>query len=475
MSAANDWETLSDSGSEFERANAARSICGVEVVESYSDLGNAQRFARLHGDSVRYVHETGRWFIWDGKRWAEDTHGQALRLAMEIPREVYRQANAEHDTAGRKALVAHGLRSESGKCIREALALARSIEPIPVSYDAFDTHPWALNAQNGTVNLRPGERYEHDPDDMCSKICGASYFEAAKAPLWQECLEMWFPDPDLRDYIQRAVGYSLIGESLEEVVFILWGPGENGKTKFLETIKAALGDYAMNTPAETLIASRSGSGISNDVARLKGARFVSASESDENRRLNEAKVKALTGGDTITARFMRAEFFEFKPVFTLWLSTNHKPVVTGQDEGIWRRIRLIPFTQKIPKAKRNSKLSEALGKELDGVLAWAVEGAIRYQVFGLEPPSVVSDATAEYRRESDTFGDFLESCCEIDETAVVTTKALYTAYTDWCERENEPVLTGTMFGKKVTERGFGKAKFGGQRARKGLRVLGQDT
>jgi len=236
----------------------------------------------------------------------------------------------------------------------------------------------------------------------------------------------------------------------------------------------ALSGYATHTPAETLVSSRSG-GIPNDVARLKGARFVTASESEENRRLAEAKVKALTGGDMITARFMRAEWFEFKPTFTLWLWTNHKPIIGGQDDGIWRRIRLIPFDATIPEAKRDGHLLEKLRAELPAVLAWAVEGCLEYQERGLDAPAGVTDATDTYQRESDVFGEFLEERCQVKSGLFATSEGLYTAYREWSKAAGEDTITKTAFGKKLTERGFSREKCGGKRGWSGISLGIMDT
>lgn len=474
MSAMDLEEVLATSGDYAERENAILQLCGLPEVERETDLGNARRFVRLHGERLRYAHDLSRWFIWDGTRWKADTDGQVVRLATDVPRDIYRQAGDAKHEGQRKSLARHGADTESERRLKSLVSIARSLPGIPASPGDFDADPWSLNTRNCVVHLRTGDTARHAPNWMCSKIAGADFDFDASAPTWFRCLERWLPDPEVRDFVHRAVGYSLIGETLEEVLFILWGSGANGKTKFVEALRAALGDYAMNTPAETLMASNYGGGVPNDVARLMGARFVSAAESEENRRLNEAKVKAMTGGDVLTARFMRGEWFEFRPVFSVWLSTNHKPIVTGQDLGIWRRIRLIPFNVTIPEAERDPHLSERLMAELPGILAWAVEGCIRYQREGLDAPEAVTVATADYRRESDTFGEFLEDrCVEVSE-AFTRTDALFSAYREWSEAAGERALTKTAFGRKLSERGFEQVRVGGHRGRVGL-SLRSDT
>ncbi|MCR9093491.1 MAG: phage/plasmid primase, P4 family [bacterium] len=475
MSADDLLETIALSGDYRDRENAIREICSVPSLERETDLGNAQRFARLHGHRVRYVQAYKRWLVYNGTRWAIDTTGEIMRLARDVPPEIYKQAGACPTEADRKRLAQHGTRTESEKSLRAMLSLAQSEPGIAASPDDFDADPWALNAQNCVVDLRSGDTMTNHPNDMCSMVAGTVYDETQRSKLWEDCVERWLPDPEVREFVHRAVGYSLIGMTLEEVLFILWGSGANGKSRFVETLRAALGDYAKNTPAETLMASQKGSGgISNDVARLKGARFVSASESDENRRLNEAKVKALTGGDTITARFMWAEHFEFTPAFSVWLSTNHKPVITGQDLGIWRRIKLVPFNVTIPEQERDPKLAQKLHAELPSVLAWCVEGCVKYQLAGgLKAPQAVTGATEDYRQESDVFGEFLEDRCERSPSLFATSDALFRAYRDWADSAGERAMTKVAFGKKLTELGFEKAKVGGKRGREGLALRGE--
>jgi putative DNA primase/helicase len=379
--------------------------------------------------------------------------------------DLYRKAAEIAETDSREKVARQARKTESEKSLKSLIALAQS--DVPASPDDFDSDPWALNAPNGIVDLGTGEITPHSREAMCSKVTGVEFVPGARSELWEQCLDTWLPDPEVRDFVKRAVGYSLIGDIFEEVLLIAWGSGGNGKSKFFETIRMALGDYATHTPAETLVSSRSG-GIPNDVARLKGARFVTASESEENRRLAEAKVKALTGGDMITARFMKAEWFEFKPTFTLWLWTNHKPIIGGQDDGIWRRIRLIPFDAKIPDEKRDGHLLEKLRSVLPAVLAWAIDGCLEYQKRGLGAPLGVTDATKTYQRESDVFGEFLDERCVEKPGLFATSEGLYTAYREWSKAAGEDAITKTAFGKKLTERGFSREKYGGRRGWVGI-------
>jgi len=233
--------------------------------------------------------------------------------------------------------------------------------------------------------------------------------------------------------------------------------GANGKTTLLEALRAVLGDYAMRTPTETLLVKREGT-IPNDVARLMGARFVTASEAEDGKRLAEAMVKETTGGDTITARFLRAEFFEFRPQFKLWLATNHKPVIRGTDKGIWDRLRLVPFTVRIPDAEQDKQLLAKLRDELPGILRWAIEGCLAWRGEGLGTPSAVREATEDYRQEMDVLGRFIEESCVVQQNVMVKNSALYEAYKRWCEENREFVQTQKAFSLRLVERGFDKQR-----------------
>jgi putative DNA primase/helicase len=273
------------------------------------------------------------------------------------------------------------------------------------------------------------------------------------------------------------VGYSLTGSVAEQVLFVLHGTGANGKSTFSETVRSLLGDYAQQTPADTLLERRD-SAIPNDIARLRGARFISAVESEEGKRLAEGMVKQLTGGDVVTARFMRAEFFEFKPVGKIWLATNHLPKVHGTDEAIWRRIRLVPFTVTIPEAERDAELGEKLRAELAGVLQWAVLGCLEWRQRKLGKPKAIAEATADYRAGQDLVGPFIEQICVLDPNSMEEAGKLYEVYEAWAKAAGEPVLRQRTFGDRLTERGLAKGKFG-KRNRVhwfGLRIArGDDT
>jgi putative DNA primase/helicase len=416
-----------------------------------TDLGNSERFVARYGEGVRYCHPWGKWLLYDGTRWRVDDAGRAHRLAKETVRLIYREASEEEDEDRRKALAKHARASESERRIRAILELAKS--EVAVSPDELDADPWLLNVLNGTIDLRTGKLREHRKEDLITKLAPVEYHPDATAPAWEAFLERVLPSADLRGFVQRAAGYSATGDTSEQCMFIHHGPGANGKSTFQETLSTALGDYAMRTPTETLLVKRSGA-VPNDVARLKGARFVTASETEEGRRLAEGLVKDLTGQDTISARFMRAEWFDFKPTHALHLSTNHKPEIRGTDAAIWRRIRLVPWGVTIPSPEQDRKLAEKLRDELPAVLAWIVRGCLAWQREGLQAPEEVRQATKAYRAEMDVLAAFLADCCVRNEDEEAFAGELWGAWKRWCEETGEQAGSQKRFGGRLAERGF---------------------
>src|SRR5215211_5860328 len=338
----------------------------------------------------------------------------------------------------------------------DALYLARSETDVPVSPSELDINAWLLNCENGTIDLQTGDLRPHHREDLITKLVQAKYDPAnpAEAPRFARFLEEVFGgDETLISFVQRFAGYSLTGSTEERVLAILHGRGKNGKTTLVELLREVLSDYARNTDVETLLIKKY-QGVGNDVAALKGARFVSASEVEKGRRLAESKIKQLTGRDTVTARFLFGDNFDFKPEFTLWLSTNNKPLIQGTDDAIWDRIRLIPFDQRFEGAAADPRLPEKLREEAAGVLAWMVEGCIKWQRDGLGEPEKVLTATESYRAEMDTLAAFIDEECIVRPDAWCKFADLYTAYTRWCEESNERPEKKRRFADSLTERGF---------------------
>jgi len=297
---------------------------------------------------------------------------------------------------------------------------------------------------------------EHSQEDLITKLAPVDYDPGARCPLWDDFLVVVTQsNEDLIRFIQKAIGYSLTGDISEQVLFILYGTGANGKSTFVRTVSTLLGDYAKQTPAETLLLKHQ-ENISNDLARLKGTRFLSAIESESNRKLAESLVKQMTGSDKIVARFLYGEFFEYYPEFKVFLATNHKPIIRGTDYAIWRRIRLIPFSVKIPEESQDKNLFTKLQTELPGILNWALEGLKLWQEEGLKSPKVVKEATSIYQNEMDTVARFLEECCISDRGVDTKTSntALYEAYIRWARDNGEREMSSRNFGNILHEKDF---------------------
>jgi putative DNA primase/helicase len=382
------------------------------------------------------------------------------------------QASDMADEAQRKALVQHALRSESDGKLRAMVNLAKSEEGIPIAPDAFDRDPWLFNVENGTVDLRTGAISAHRPEAFLTKLAPVVYDPSAATPLFEAFLARIFAkDPAMVGYLQQALGYSLTGQTVEQCWFLLHGIGANGKSTLLRTIIDLLCDYATWTPTQTLLAKRS-EAIDNDLARLRGARFVGATETDGGRRLAEELVKRLTGGDKVAARFLYGEFFECAPEFKLWLATNHKPEIRGTDHATWRRVRLVPFTVTIPDEEQDKQLLEKLRGEFPGILRWMVEGCLAWQRDGLRQPDAVTEATRTYRASMDVVGNFLAECCADDPHGTVKAADLYRAYLAWCDSGKEHAESQRKFGEVLRERGYshGTRATGGATTWRGIRL-----
>jgi putative DNA primase/helicase len=336
------------------------------------------------------------------------------------------------------------------------ISLAKS--EVAIKPDQLDRDRWLLNCRNGLLDLETGQLLPHDRKHLITKLIDVEYLPSATCDLWLKFLnEIMGGNQDLIGFIQRALGYSLTGDISERCIFILYGSGANGKTTLLSVLGEILNDYALQTPTQTLM-TKHFEGIPNDVARLKGARFVTATESETNQRLNEGLIKQLAGGDMVSARFMRGEFFDFMPTHKLWLATNHKPVIRGTDKAIWDRIRLIPFNVAIPEEKQDKHLSKKLLSEASGILNWAIKGCLKWQSEGLGTPPEVKEATQAYREEMDILANWLGDSCLTGKQYSASAKSLYQSYLNWCEENGEKHISQRQFGLSLTERGFVKGR-----------------
>lgn len=465
------WDKLSLETAIEEQKSIVDRVLEPEV--HLTDMGNAARLAFRHGHNLRYCHPWNKWLVWDGTRWVADDTAAVYRMARETVRSIYTEAALKQDQEVRKAIAKHAVASENRIRLTAMIMLAQSEEGIPILPNDLDQDPWLLNCVNGTVDLTTGELKPHRREDLITKTTGVIYDRNAKAPLWEKFLhDIMDGNVNLINFLQRAAGMSLAGVIKDHILLVCYGTGRNGKSTFLEILQATMGDYGMNA-APDLLLSRQGQRHPTEVADLFGKRFVAAIETDEGCRLNEALVKYITGGDTIKARRMREDFWQFKPTHTLWLATNHKPVIRGTDLAIWSRLKLIPFTVTFDETTGRSPdkdLPKKLLTELSGILTWAVEGCIAWQKDGLGVPDEVKRATDGYRAEQDVIGAFIEECCIVSHMLRAYASDLYQTYVKWCSENGETPLSQRKFAERLTEKGFkgGERSTGGRMAWLGI-------
>ncbi|MBD7942504.1 DNA primase [Psychrobacillus sp. Sa2BUA9] len=450
---------------EYAEFDVASNVEAVAVDEGekpkkkfrLNELGNAERIAYEYGHAIRYVSEMG-WMLWDGKRWKVDNKLQIERIANKVLRELEKSEDEIERSWARKC----GKRNIRMNSIKDLMPL------VPAEREEFDRHKFLFNCANGVLNLKDGKLQPHDRDLRLSKLSNVEFNENAKCPVWLNFLQQIFKgDNDLIDYMQRLVGYSMTGDISEQGMYFLVGGGSNGKSTFINIIKALMGDYGLQTKSDTFIKKKN-EGANNDIARLASARFVSAVESEEGEKLQESLVKTITGGEPLLARFLRQEYFEFIPEFKVFFTTNHKPVIGGVDDGIWRRVKIIPFTLSLKPHQRDKKLEEKLSLEMSGILNWAVEGCLKWQRSGLKEPRIVVDATGQYKEDMDILAPFLNEACYIDEpkneAIKIEAKELYNIYDSWCYKSGERVLGNRSFYRMLETKGFGKVKGAGNKA-----------
>lgn len=430
-----------------------------------TDLGNARRLVAREGQNIRYCYPLGKWFIWSGQRWEVDQTGEIFRKGKEVVGAVLAEAAAAQDDQAQQALAQHALRLQSLGKLKAMIEASQSEPGVPLIPEELDRDPWAFNITNGTLNLERGRLGPHQRQALITKLSPVAYDPQALCPGWLTFLnQVLNNNQGLVDFLQQAVGYSLTGVTWEQCLFLLYGLGDNGKSTFLEILRLLLGDYAREATPETFLL-KPGGGIPNDLAALRGARLVKAVEVEKGRRLSEVLIKQLTGGDTITARFLYGEYFEYKPQFKIWLATNFKPVIRGADHAIWRRLRLIPFTVQVPKAEQDQEMVAKLSQELPGILNWALAGCLNWRYGrGLRAPPEVERAGSEYRQEMDILGEWLTDQCLLGEGAAAPARDLYKNYTEWAAAAGERrPLSQTLFGMSLAERGLERTRGAGGR------------
>jgi putative DNA primase/helicase len=414
-----------------------------------TDLGNAERFEQAHGAEVRYDHTRGQWLLWRRGRWQADETGEVFSLMADNLRDIYKTASSLETEAERKGAAKWALQCESRSKMTDALALVKNLPKIRSRSVDFDRDSLLVNCPNGTLDLRRNTFRPHIHNDLLTKSLNVEYNDTARCKWWEGFLaEIFDGDAELISFIQRSAGYALSGLTDEQYLWFLHGGGMNGKTSFVKILSMIVGSYHQNAPANMLLL-RKGDNASNDIARVHGARLVICQEIEAGRRLAEGQVKSLTGGDRMTARFLYGEYFEFEPTHKLWLIANHKPIVVGTDEAIWRRVLLIPFEKQIKPDKRRplGELIAEARKEGPGILNWLIEGWAAYKAEGLKIPERVRLASKAYREESDSLEQFLQQCTK--EGGQVSSSALYQAFKEWAG----PVISQRAFFSSMQERG----------------------
>lgn len=435
---------------------------------SLTDAGNADRFVNMWRGRARYVPNLG-WYFWQNNTWQKDDSGQIILACIEVARGILKEAQAELDPDSAKEVHKFANSSQFASRLEAMAKLAAPRPEIVAQPDDLDADPFLFCCANGVVDLTTGKISPNKPELLITKQSPVVFDPEATAPIWTKFLRrIMGENEDLILYLQRAIGYSLTSDTSEQVMFMLWGGGQNGKSVFIETLAKIFGTYHAATTSDlVLLDTQAGE---NAVARLKGARFVPASEVPENSRFNEARIKQLTGQDTIAARFLYREYFEFKPHFKFWLRCNSRPQIQGSDLGIWRRMHCVPFTQTITEAEKDKHLGAKLLQELPGILNWCIAGCQQWLQMGLAAPHEVADAISEYREDMDRLGQWLEECCIQDSELRVKSRTLYESYKAWCEDAGERPLSQRMLMIKIKDRGFKRMITAGSRYYLGLDI-----
>jgi putative DNA primase/helicase len=481
---------LADAAPEWEPENAQELMAGHENGTApasadlfpLTELGNAERLIAAHGADLLYCHPQSKWFTWQDTHWAEDTTGHVNLLAQNTVRATYsyaatmlNQAAAMPDSPARQDIAEMGenlsewaRKSESAAKLKAMEVLARSRPGVPVMPQDLDVGHQLLNLTNGTLRMEGGRMTNwdhghmqltpHRREDLNTKVARVAYDANAQCPTWLQFLDdIMAGDAEMISFLQQAVGYSITGLVHEHCMFILYGTGRNGKGTFINTLMAIVGDYAIKAPQELLMVKR-GEVHPTELTMLHGARMVVVAETAEGRRLNEALVKELTGGDPITARRMREDFWTFQPTHKIWMCTNYKPVIRGQDPAIWARIRLVPFNVSF-LGREDVTLLDRLLLELPGILNWSLEGNLNWQTVGLGTPPVVINATAGYRAEMDTFLEFIDETCTLDPAASVLRTTLLATYKNYCkDHKLRPLGRNNFYARVVALEGISESK-----------------
>jgi len=473
----NSCTSFDENGHKINKWASLLQIMGLNQDFKQTDMGNSERLIHLFGDELLYSFAAKSWYAYDGTRWKIDRLGRIERLAMRTVRSIYAESLMASSQQIRKALASWAMQSESRSRVKHMIEGARA--GLAVSIEEFDQDEWLLNVVNGTLDLNTGQLLPHDRDNLITKKASVEWLGLnEQLPEWDAFLDqVTGGDIDLQKFLQVAVGYTLTGSTAEEKFFFVHGPAASGKSTFMEAVRMILGDYAKTADFETFLKRKDTGNARPDIARLVGARLVSAIELDEGKRFAEGMMKSITGGDMITARHLYQESFEFKPMLKLWLVANHAPDIDSGDDGMWRRVLRVPFEHIVPENQRDPSVKAQLidpGIAGPAILAWAVRGCLEWQQNGLQVPQSVEEATQEYRDEMNPFEDFFTDECEFSDQHSVASKSIYDNYKEWAI-ENRYMPSGmNKFSDALKAKGCQKAvmRIGGKQLRgwKGVRL-----
>ena len=440
-----------------------------------TDTGNAEWIASLYGDKVRFDHRRKRWLIWQGHRWQPDIDQEINRYAIESARQRYLKASDINDSERKTKAAKWAISSESRTKLDSATSILKSILPIADPGDNWDLDNMLLSCPNGILDLKTNLLRNGRPEDRITMVAGTIFDPEAKCPRWKQFVnEVFEGNTELVHYVHKAVGYSITGEMREQVVFFCFGPGSNGKSVFFKTISAVLNDYAYDAPVSLLQRSYIGSNNTNDLASIEFKRFLVSSETLSTSKLNEQRIKGLTGGDRVTARYLYSEFFTFEPTCKPWLFINHKPLVDDDSYGFWRRVKMIPFNRTFKPEEQDKNLVVSLKKEYPGILNWMLEGCLLWQKEGLSPaPEIVNIATQSYREENDELSEFVADKCI--EKGNAKASELFKVYQEWAEKDQglkgKDIMSKTAFGRRMTDK-YSKAHHRKGWFYKGISLIG---
>ncbi len=425
-----------------------------------SDTGNAERFAKDHRGYAIYDETRGRWLTHDGSRWSDAPH-LIEQKSKQTVRSIAVEAGMCGDEARMKAMAKFCIASASIQRRIAMLRAAQSETGMHTTTDKFDTNPDLLNVANGTINLKTGELLDANPENMITKAAPTHFDRKASCPVFRKFFaEMFENDQELMHFVQKALGYSLTGHTSERTMFVLYGSngpdknGSNGKTTLVEITAHILGDgFTTCLPPDSLY-EKPFDGVPADIAKLRGARFVTSSESESGKKFRESRIKELTGGDRITARFMRENFFDFKPEAKLWFLSNYIPEIRGTDQAIWDRLALIPCRFRVPPERKDKHLGKKLEAEASGILNWLLEGCKAWYAEGLNKPEAVTHIVNEFRSEMDAVGRFVDQCCDKQPALAIKVGDFRDAFQQWCDVEGSTPPSHQRISQRLRELGF---------------------